>query len=283
MTNHPIVVGTDGSPHSDRAVAWAAAEAASRGCRLHVVHAVAPWDPGIALTPDPCAVEALAEMGRHVLDRAVELATKSAGVTVTTEQVYEPPAHALRERAADAAEIVVGHRGLGGFTGLLLGSTSLKLAGRTPCPVVIVRGRDTVDRREVLAGIDPRDDAHPAVLDHAFRRAAGRGTRVRVLHAWELPPTMFDGAYPVEIRLMLAAAQDRLAEAVGPWRLRFPEVRVTEEARPGHPVERLAEASARAELLVVGGHRHGPAGRIGSVSHGVIHHADCPVAVVAAP
>jgi nucleotide-binding universal stress UspA family protein len=282
MTNHPIVVGTDGSPHADRAVEWAAAEAASRECPLHILHAAPPWDPGLTLTPSPIADETLVELGERVLDRAAELARRKADVTVTTEQVYGTPSHALRERAGEAEEVVVGHRGLGGFAGLLLGSTGLKLAGRTPCPLVVVRGGSTADRREVLAGVDPRDDAYAAVLDHAFQRADGHGIRVRVLHTWEVPPTMFDGGYPVAVRLALTAAQDRLAESVAPWRARFPDVRVTEEARPGHPVERLVEASARAELLVVGGHRHGPVGRIGSVGHGVIHHAGCPVALVGA-
>jgi nucleotide-binding universal stress UspA family protein len=281
-SSRPIVVGTDGSPHAERAVEWAAAEAARRARPLHVLHAVPPWDPGLTLTPDPWAAETLAEAGERILGHAVELAVKTADVEVTTEQVYATPVAALRERAGEAAEVVVGHRGLGGFKGLLLGSTSLKLAGRTPCPVVIVRGENGADRREVLVGVDPRDEAHPRVLHHAFRHAVARGSRVRVLHTWEVPPTLFDSAYPAAIRQALAAAQERLAEAVAPWRVRFPDVKVVEEARPGHPADRLVEASARAELLVVGAHRHGHGGRIGSVGHGVIHHADCPVAIVGA-
>jgi nucleotide-binding universal stress UspA family protein len=96
-----------------------------------------------------------------------------------------------------------------------------------------------------------------------------------------VPPTLFNGAYPVTVRQAFAASQDRLADAMAPWRARYPDV-VIEETPPGQPVDELIKRSDRADLLVVGSHRHGAGSHIGSVSHGVIHHADCPAAVIAA-
>jgi len=274
MTN-PIVVGTDGSPGAERAVEWAAAEAARHRCGLNVVYAAQPRECGLGFWD----VDLLTEAGEQFLRRAAELAAKTApDVPVTTELMFEAPRLALREQAVRATEIVVGHRGRGGFTGLLLGSTSLSLAGRTPCPLVIVRGRSG-EGDEVLAGVDLRDDASARVLEYAFEAAAVRGAWVRAVYAW----TLFDGTYPGAVREALSAAQIRLSEAVAPWRARYPQVRVVEETPPGHPVEELAGRSERACLLVVGSHRHGAGPHIGSVSHGVIHHADCPVVVTEPP
>jgi nucleotide-binding universal stress UspA family protein len=265
----PIVAGADGSPSADRAVEWAAAEAALRGRPLHIVCAVQP-----AYCPE--AADLLADVGERVLAAAAGLAAKAVpDLTATTELMFGPPAHALRERSEDAWEIVVGHRGLGGFTGLLLGSTGLKVAGHTACPAVVVRGGAGTDRDEVVAGLDLREE--DGVLAYAFETAAARCAWLRVVHAWDI---LDDGASPGTVRQALTVAQERLAAAVEPWRSRCPDVRVVEETPPGHPVEELVERSVRAALLVVGSHRHGIGPQISSVAHGVIHHADCPVAVL---
>jgi nucleotide-binding universal stress UspA family protein len=78
-----------------------------------------------------------------------------------------------------------------------------------------------------------------------------------------------------------AVTHDRLDGALAPWRARYPDVGVVEQTPRGHPVGALAECSGRAALLVVGSSRRGL--RLGSVGHGVTHHADCPVAVVGSP
>jgi nucleotide-binding universal stress UspA family protein len=257
-----IVVGTDGSPPADRAVEWAATEAVRRRCGLHIVHALQPW-----FSTEPWVADSFAETGQRILDRATELAAKAVpDITVTTELTYESPALALRDLATRACEVVVGHRGLGGFTGLLLGSTSLRVAGHTPCPTIVVRGDVREDRHEIMVGVSD------SVLEYAFETATIRGSWLRAVLTWEVPPTLLNGAYPVTVREGLTAAEERLAQAVAPWRVRYPGVRVIEETPPGHPVERLIERSGSVDLLIVGsGH---------SVTHGVIHHAHCPVAVV---
>lgn len=263
----PIVAGTDGSPSAERAVEWAAAEAALRDRPLHIVYAAQP-----AYCPE--AADLLADAGERILTAAAGLAAKAVpDLQVTTELVFGPPAYALRERSGDAWEVVVGHRGLGGFAGLLLGSTGLKVAGHTACPAVVVRGGTGADRDEVVAGVDLREEN--GVLAYAFEAAAARGVWLRVVHAWQVH------AQPAEtVRQALTAAQEHLAAAVEPWRSRYPGVRVVEETPPGHPVEELVARSGRAALLVVGSHRHGAGPQINSVAHGVIHHADSPVAVV---
>ena len=81
---------------------------------------------------------------------------------------------------ATAKQLVLGSRGRGGFASLLLGSTSLRLAGRSTVPVVIVRG-DVTDRGEVVVGIAiipiQADEGPPA----AHRLPPGAGGRPEIL------------------------------------------------------------------------------------------------------
>ncbi|MYW14083.1 universal stress protein, partial [Streptomyces sp. SID2955] len=103
---------------------------------------------------------------------------------------------------------------------------------------------------------------------------------------WTLPPVF---AYsPGSLRLLDDAGglepyeKQALAEALEPWRERFPEVPVAEHVEMGSAGQVLLSMSGRAQLMVVGrrAHRTAVGARIGSVAHGVLHHAGCPVAVV---
>ncbi|GAA4635302.1 universal stress protein [Actinoallomurus vinaceus] len=280
----PIVVGTDGSPPADVAVEWAAEEAGRTGRPLHVLNATGHWPCDMPFHPAPGLSESLTETGDRILRAAVERALKARpGIDVTTELVHESPAEALRTAAGRAYEVVLGHRGLGGVAALLLGSTGLKVAGHAPGPVIIVRGGTEETRGEVVVGVD-RSGESALALRYAFEAAAIRGAWVRAVHVWEMPSVTVT-AYPAAIREGAAAAAELLAGVVAPWRQRYPDVRVIEQAPSGHRVGELVARSAAADLLVVGARvncngRYGL--HLGSVSHGVIHHSHCPVAVVRA-
>ncbi len=280
----PIVVGTDGSPPAALAVEWAADEAARLGRPLHIVNAAERWFYDVPFHSAPGLSESLTESGERVLAEAVDRARKARpDVEITTEIVFQAPPYALRDAAERAYEVVVGHRGVGGLAGMLLGSTGLRLAGHAPGPVVVVRGETHGGRGEVLVGVDGSPESALA-LGHAFEAAAARGAWVRAVHAWELPPVPFTGTYAGALRRAAAAVGERLAAALAPWRERHPGIRVIEETPPGRPVGELVARSHRADLLVVGARRGGALGglHLGSVGHGVIHHAGCPVAVVRA-
>jgi nucleotide-binding universal stress UspA family protein len=277
----PIVVGTDGSPRADLAVEWAADEATLRRCPLHIVYAAERWEHDMPLHTAPGTCESLTETGQHVLTEAVERAAKAHPcLPVTTELIFDSPARALRSLGRRAEEVVVGHRGLGGFAGMLLGSTSLRVAGHVPVPVVVVRGEPGERRCEVLAGVDVSEDC-AAVLAYAFQAAELRGAWVRVVHAWQVPATLSG----VAVHETAAVTQERLADAVAPWRAKFPDVAVVEQTPCGNPVGELAGRSSRAVLLVVGSRAPNDqrGSCLGPVGHGMIHYADCPVAVVPPP
>ncbi|MFM2438322.1 MAG: hypothetical protein RLZ55_1141 [Actinomycetota bacterium] len=145
-TTGTIVVGVDGSEASARALEWAVHEAELRRARLHAVWA---WDymaggtawpgPAVEVTWDE-AEQAAAVRAR--LKSAVEAGTAGRALPhVDMSDVMGNPAAALMDTAerVGAAMIVVGSRGRGGFTRLLLGSVSEQCATHAHCPVVVVR------------------------------------------------------------------------------------------------------------------------------------------------
>jgi nucleotide-binding universal stress UspA family protein len=148
-----IVVGVDGSEASKDALRWAMAEASLRNASVVAVHAWQPPTPppeiSPAFTPVPAALDLtdwlpkLQASARLLVEQVVnEVAGDESGVEIRPTAIEAPPATALIEAARDAELLVVGSRGHGGFTGLLLGSVSLQVVQHAPCPVVICRHGD---------------------------------------------------------------------------------------------------------------------------------------------
>jgi nucleotide-binding universal stress UspA family protein len=199
-------------------------------------------------------------------------------------------ADTLVAAAADAETLVLGSRGHGRIVGFLLGSVGQQVIAAATRPVVLVRAGDQPSSeaagREIVVGQqgDPEDSAE--ALRFAFETAAARGATVRVVRAWNLPPVF---AYsPGSLKLLDEAGglepyeKKSLAAAVRPWRERFPDVAVEEHVEMGSASQVLLSVAGTAQLMVVGrrAHRTAVGARIGSVAHGMLHHADCPVAVV---
>lgn len=284
MSDEEILVGYDGSPDAATALAWALDEARRTGAPVRLVY-VFEWllaggwaAPGVVpgAWPDPAAREQM----RQLLQRAVTDATEThPGVSVSGEVVDGPPALVLQERSADAALLVLGSRGHGGFTGLLAGSTAVSVTTHAHCPVVVVR-RDsaTPTGRRVVVGVDGSDMSLVA-LGFAVERAAHRDAPLHVVRVWTPGQWRAQGFDPNEAQ---AAEQANLDESLAPWRERFPAVPVTTQVLPGSAASTLVEASQDAQLLVVGTRGRGGlrGALLGSVSQQVLQHAHCPVAVV---
>ncbi|MFI7416280.1 universal stress protein [Nonomuraea sp. NPDC049684] len=277
-----IVAGADGSVASRAAVAWAADDAFRMRLPLRIVHAVDRTPYQIHRFSPGWVPDLLADEGERILREAEALAReRQPSVEVTTQDVEGLPAVVLRGQEKEAAEIVLGSRGLGGFAGALLGSVGTHVAGHARCPVVVVRGDRQQVRGEVVAGVDDSPECEPA-LAYAFEQARLRAATLRVLHAWQLPVHAFapEAAYAMdEVR---AAQQQVVDDLVKVFAADYPEVVVVRDTPSAHPVDALTAASDHADLLVVGSHGRGGLGSalLGSVSRGVLHHARCPVAVV---
>lgn len=139
-TMEKIVVGVDASPGARRALEWAVSEAHLRGAKVVALHA---WQlPYVVSTPlgvVSVPVEGADATAEAELDAAIdEVEAAHLNTPIERVVVVGSPAGALIEAAQDAALLVVGSRGHGGFAGLLLGSVSHQLAHHAPCPVVIV-------------------------------------------------------------------------------------------------------------------------------------------------
>lgn len=284
----PITAGVDGSQESVAALAWAAREAVRRRAPLHVVHAWRHEAREAAVDGDRDAQErwvrdAVAGAARTVTERHPEL-------TVSTDVREGDTVAALLAAAADAETLVLGSRGQGAVVGFLLGSVGQQVVAGASGPVVLVRAGDEAAAeaggREVVVGQQGEPEDSADVIGFAFAAAAARGATVRAVRAWALP-TVFTYS-PGSMALADEAGgleqyeRKALGEALGPWRERFPDVPVVEHVEMGSAGQVLLSVAGDAQLMVVGrrARRTAVGARIGSVAHGVLHHADCPVAVV---
>jgi nucleotide-binding universal stress UspA family protein len=134
-----VVVGIDGSPVSEAALSFAFDAAATRGAELVAVHAW--WPPRFdeALTPILDWDALAAEESVVLAERLAGWGQKYPDVAVRRVVVRDAPARALVAASENAQLVVVGSRGRGNATGLMLGSVSHGVLHRAHCPVVIVR------------------------------------------------------------------------------------------------------------------------------------------------
>ena len=285
---HPVIVGVDDPASSAAAVDWGADEARLRGLRLHLVRA-RNGKPGVPGSPAEQEVHRSEEQEvRECRERAVE---RHPGLEVTGDVLDAPAREALVALSREAALLVLGTRGSGGFPELLVGSTSLHVAAHAAGPVVVVPGAWSGPEpggggtgAGIAVGLGGREPAE-SLLTFAFEQAQRRELPLLTVHAWSYPLIVGPGhAFPaVYEEGHVADEQARLlAEVLAGWRERFPDVEVVEDSVHSGPAKRLVELSASQRLVVVGRHGHpgGPVARLGSVSQAVVLHAHCPVAVL---
>ena len=282
-----ITVGVDGSPESAAAAAWAAREAVRRRLPLRIVH-VWQWQAyDIAQAADRATQGGWA---REIVEAARRtVGERHPALAVTAEALEGSPVGALVAEAAAAGLLVLGSRGHGAVVGFLLGSVGQQVIAESSRPVVLVRSDDAASAeaagREIVVGHHGGPDDGAPALAFAFETAAARGARVRVVRAWSLPPVF---AYsPGSLRLLDEAGglepheRKALEEALRPWRDRYPDVPVTTQVEMGSAAQVLLSSAGHAQLVVAGRHATRAVGpRIGSVTHALLHHAPCPVALV---
>jgi nucleotide-binding universal stress UspA family protein len=284
----PIVVGVDGSESALQAVRWAAQEAHRRRVPLRLVNAFG-WTTGHHLGDPGLGTDYRTVLLQNARDEVAAAVAAAAGVApelaIEQEVVTGFPVAVLNAEAARAQLVVLGDRGLGGFTGLLVGSVAVALSAHAPCPVVVVRGPTPGAppplEGPVVVGIDGSPTSE-AALAFAFEAADLRGVPLLAVHTWT--------DYQIESTMVAVLEGDAidadehrlLAERLAGWGEKYPDVRVQRLVTRYRPARTLLEQSAHAQLVVVGSRgRGGFAGMLlGSVSHAMLHHAGCPVAVV---
>ena len=292
MRSRPVVVGFDGSPSSEAALGWGAAEAVLRGVPLRVVRAV-EYDAGLLGSMSTAGAAALAEVLRSHHD-AAETEKAVAGVREAHPGLDVKGLHplgtavqALLGLQDEAGLIVLGSGGKGLARQVFLGSTSLTVAAVASVPVVVVGPHFDAQREPTGTVIIAVDGSHHAVAaaEWAFAEAAARGSRLTVVNTWGIE--VVDG-YVVtepespEWQAIERRQRDMVDGTIAGLRENHPDVEVEVVIAHGPAASTLQGLAESADLVVMGSRgRGGIKGQLlGSVSQRVLRAAVCPVAIV---
>jgi nucleotide-binding universal stress UspA family protein len=281
----PVVVGVDGSTTAAPALRWATREASTRRIPIRLVSA---WNPSYDIDTLGLATRVVEDHCRAILDAAQEdIAEADPSIEVTRRTYIGPATTALIEESRQADTVVVGSRRRRTLPAFLLGATSLEVAAHAACPAIVVRERADAHSGRVVVGVDGTPRSSDAVA-YAFAYASAHDVSLTVLHAFQVEYVEGVISRMTADESNARLAQEELAltsETVAGWGEKYPDVDLEMVTVRSHPVQALVDASTTADLLVLGGRRRGRLGGalLGSVGHGVLHDAHCPVAVVRSP
>lgn len=281
------VVGYDGSENSRHAALWAAEHVDGRADELRLLTA---WHaPTSSASPMP------APLPPHLADDIEAAAWRSVNtlaesfrptvrVPITTAAGCGGAAGLLLDAAPRRGAIVLGSRGRGGFSRLLLGSTSTQVATHACVPTVVVPLDTRIDAVDhVVVAVDGSPNSL-AALDWAIDTASP-GARVECVMVWDLAPIGF-GTEQFVIPEASGTAQARLEHLVATRsERRSTDVQLVPLFLEGSARHELRRAGGEADLLVMGARGHGTVGAalLGSVSTWLLHHGRVPMVVVPAP
>lgn len=289
-----VLLATDGSEDARAATAWLGHFPLPPGAALRVVSAVSV--PPSAL--DLPTVRDFQVSLREEAGRLAEAARAALAPRFATAEAHVADGEA-RQVVLEAAEdwradlVVLGARGLGAVAGFLLGSVSLGVARHARCSVLVVKGV-AGPLRSALVAVDASPHAAAAA---AFLAGLplDPAVAVRLLGVVERPhypattPSFAAGMVRQAIEQIVGERRAALEQALERAAASFAGAakKVDREVTVGHPVDEILAAAARVEagLVVVGARGLGALQRVwlGSVSEGVLRHADRPVLIVKTP
>nr|WP_120491580.1 universal stress protein [Corynebacterium lactis] len=287
-----IVCAVDGSEASKTAVKWAANTAVKRGEPLRLVssYSMPQFLYAEGMVPPQELYDDLEAETLEKINEAKEIAVSFAPDVDVSHQIEEgSPIDMLLDLSEQATMVVMGSRGLGGLSGMVMGSVSAAVVSHASCPVVVVREDNLVTEETkygpVVVGVDGSDVSEKAT-EYAFREADARGAELIAVHTW----------MDMQVQASLAglsAAQNKwqvvedeqkalLGHRLAKYSEKYPDVQIKKVVTRDRPVRALADASEGAQLLVVGSHgRGGFKGMLlGSTSRALLQAAPCPMMVV---
>ncbi|MXP20129.1 universal stress protein [Gordonia sp. HNM0687] len=276
-----IVVAVDGSDNALVATRWAAIAAERENLPLDVVCAFE--NPPVV--PTQAFLDGLRDEARERVDEAAALAEKVApGLNVAASIVEARPALLLRALSSRAHYLVVGSRGRGGVTGLLLGSVSTYVVAHGDCPVVVVPPAETAEppAGAVVVGLDGSQVAHKAAVE-AFRQAQLLKTSLVAVHTYSaLSGEVIGGRHMPPRQQLHDEAVELVTAQLGDLREQYPDVNVDTVLSVDKPAQSILDQAKDAPLVVLGNRgRGGFRGLLlGSTCQSVLHVAPCPVMVV---
>lgn len=279
-----VVVGVDGSEHSDRAVVWATEVAHNEHRTLvlvHAVHHVPPWVAAAAVDVAALNRDAAEAADRLLASHRARIESLPGAPVVEVLSSTDDAREVLLRLSAHAHLVVLGTRGRGPTERLLLGSVTSAVVRQSVCPVVVVRDGDEPPGTGVVVGIGGgRRSA--AVLDLAFRAASWRREPLTVVYCFFDVESAEGEALAAPVHSDLAAEHLLVSESLAGFGAEYPDVKVDVELGRGLAEDVLVDLSRGAALVVVGSSRHSAMTDflLGSVATALVEHAHCPVAVV---
>ncbi len=286
MATRSWVVGVDGSDDSRTALEWATVQATGRD--VDIV-ALCTWRAPILPTDAVGQPALLMDWGgfetelRHNVDEIIESASSDDTPKITARIVEGRAASALIEASREAELLVVGSRGRGGLSGVVLGSVSRQCATHATVPVAVVPDDVALTLvRHLVVGFDGSRNARAAVAWALQFATDDADTRIDVVRSVELAPWMDEASvrerFPVEVDTAVAAFESDLAE-LDPGRRTHRSFKL-QDAR-----QALAEAAAGADMVVLGACGRGrfTAALLGKVSTWMLHGASRVTVIVPDP
>lgn len=287
-----VVVAVDGSDASKNAVRWAANTAMKRGIPLRIAssYTVPQFLYAEGMVPPKELFDDLQAETLEKIEDARAIAHEVAPEIKIGHTVAEgSPIDMLLEMSKDVTMIVMGSRGMGGLSGMVMGSVSSSVVSHASCPVVVVREDNHVTEANkygpVIVGVDGSEVSQKAT-EVAFAEAAARGAELIAVHTW----------MDMQVQASLAglsAAQAEWAEVekdqanllderLAEFTAQYPSVPVKKVIARDRPVRALSDAAEGGQLLIVGSHgRGGFKGMLlGSTSRSLLQSAPCPMMVV---
>ncbi len=287
-----IVVAVDGSKASNVAVQWAANAANKRGLPLRIAtsYTMPQFLYAEGMVPPQELFEELTAEAMERVNNAKGIAREIAPDLKIGHTVAEGSAiDMLLELSKRSTMIVMGSRGLGGFSGMVMGSVSAAVVSHSKCPVVVVREDSAVTPETkygpIVVGVDGSEVSQEATA-LAFVEADARGAELIAVHTW------MDMQVQSSLAGLSAATQlweeveddqkEQLNECLADLTEKYPDVTVKTVVTRDRPVRALTDYSQGAQLLVVGSHgRGGFKGMLlGSTSRALLQSAACPMMVV---
>ncbi len=225
--------------------------------------------------------------GAEIISAAIGVAEasirKAASIEIRSEVYCAATVPALVDLSKEAEMIVVGSRGQGLLSRVLLGSVSSGLMHHAHCPVAVIHDETPSDalalsQLPVVVGIDgsPASELATAI---AFDAACRRDIGLVALHAWCDGDAA--GMPGLEWSAQLSGPAEVLAERLAGWQERYPDVAVQRRVVFDRPARHLLDEAKSSQLVVVGSHGRGgfSGALLGSVSMAVAHAAKVPVII----
>ena len=293
MSHHDLViVAVDGGEPSNNAVRWAANTALKRGVPLRLAssYTMPQFLYAEGMVPPQELFDDLQRECLSKVEAARGIALEVAPDLEVDHTIAEgSPIDMLLDLSKEATMIVMGSRGLGGLSGMVLGSVSAAVVAHASCPVVVVREDNAVTPETkygpVVVGVDGSDVSVKAT-QVAFEEAQARGAELIAVHTYlenQVHEPMAGAILGDEQWVQFEEERkESLDKELAPLVEKFPDVKLTKVVTRDRPVRALVDQSKNAQLLITGSHgRGGFKGMLlGSTSRALLQAAPCPMMVV---